>query len=172
MAYRRAAILDAGGFDSGFRGWFEDTALAARILERGPIVFAPQAAVVHRAVARRTLSGDDWRTLLRDEQRLADTVPEFYRRTRGPGVVTVAVARWLLGSPLKTLWRDLPRAVADPRGYLALAHLLLGERWSLLITLLSRSWRENEEPGASGAQTRAAVAGKGPGREGNSRPGI
>jgi GT2 family glycosyltransferase len=136
IAYRREALELAGGFDPGFQGWFEDTALAARVLEYGPIGFEPGALVTHRAMPRRRLGREHWRVVLADERRLADTYPSFYRRARGPGFLSAVIARWLVGSPLKTLTREWRGILIDPRGYLALARLLLEERRELLAALL------------------------------------
>ena len=144
IAYRRDAVQRAGGFDSGFVRWFEDTALAARVLRLGPIGWQPRAVVMHRALPRRPLDRSGWATLLADERRLATDYPDFYRRYRGPGFVPTVVIRWLLGSPLKTLARDLARAPEDPGGYGRLALLLLRERVALLAALLTR------RPGVSG----------------------
>jgi hypothetical protein len=102
----------------------------------GPIGFEPRALVIHQAVPRKRLSRAAWRALLEDERRLAVGYPTFYRRTRGPGFLPAVVLRWLVGSPVKTLLRELPRAGADPRGYLSLAGALMAERWELARALL------------------------------------
>jgi GT2 family glycosyltransferase len=135
IAYRRAALQRAGGFDLRFTGYFEDTALGARVLEYGPIGFADNVLVTHRAVPRIPLDRARWRILLADERRLARDYPAFYRRTRGVGFLPTVVVRWLLGSPLKMLVRELPHAGRDPRGYLRLWWLLLRERKDLLAAL-------------------------------------
>jgi glycosyltransferase involved in cell wall biosynthesis len=132
MAYRRGALLRAGGFDPRFRGWFEDTALAARVLKHGPIGFQPEAMVIHRATARKPLDRATWRVVLEDERRLAQEYPDFYRRTRGPGFLITVIVRWVLGSPLKTLVRELPLARHDPGGYLHLVWVLARERRELM----------------------------------------
>ena len=47
-AYRREALDRVGGFDESFPyPAYEDTDLAARVMERGTIVFEPDAVVVH-----------------------------------------------------------------------------------------------------------------------------
>ena len=135
IAYRRAALQRAGGFDLRFTGYFEDTALGARVLEYGPIGFADDVRVTHRAVPRRPLDRARWRILLNDERRLARDYSAFYRRTRGLGFLPTVVVRWLLGSPLKTLMRELPRAGRDPKGYVRLWWLLVRERKDLLAAL-------------------------------------
>jgi GT2 family glycosyltransferase len=136
IAYRRDALRAAGGFDVDFIGWFEDTALAARVLRNGPIGFASNAVVVHRAMPRRALGRSDWQALLHDERLLARRYPDFYLRTRGPGPLVTIVVRWVLGSPLKTLLRELQRAVDDPEGFGLLVRSLLEERRTLLRVLL------------------------------------
>ena len=135
IAYRRAALQRAGGFDLRFTGYFEDTALGARVLEYGPIGFAEDVRVTHRAVPRRPLNRAHWRILLDDERRLARDYSTFYRRTRGMGFLVTVVVRWLVGSPLKTLVRELPRAGRDPKGYMRLWWLLVRERKDLLAAL-------------------------------------
>jgi hypothetical protein len=50
-------------------------------------------------------------------------------------LVTIVV-RWVLGSPLKTLLRELQRAVDDPEGFGLLVRSLLEERRTLLRVLL------------------------------------
>jgi len=135
IAYRRAALQRAGGFDLRFTGYFEDTALGARVLEYGPIGFAEDVLVTHRAVPRTPLDRARWRILLDDERRLARDYSAFYRRTRGVGFLPTVVVRWLLGSPLKMLVRELPHAGRDPKGYLRLWWLLLRERKDLLAAL-------------------------------------
>ena len=136
VAYRRVALDLAGGLDLRFRGWFEDTSLAARMLMQGPIGFEPHALVTHRAVPRAPLDRLRWRTLLEDEKLLARAYTSFYRRTRGPGFATTVIVRWLLGSPMKTLLWELPRARTQPRAYVALVRLLLRERIELVAALL------------------------------------
>jgi GT2 family glycosyltransferase len=135
IAYRRAALQRAGGFDLRFTAYFEDTALGARVLEYGPIGFADGMLVTHRAVPHTPLDRARWRILLDDERRLARDYSAFYRRTRGVGFLPTVVVRWLLGSPLKTLVRELPHAGRDPKGYLRLWWLLLKERKDLLAAL-------------------------------------
>lgn len=136
MAYRRDVLNEAGGFDGDFSGWFEDTALAARVLERGPIGFAPDAVVVHRAMPRHPMQQGDWRRLIRDERLLARRYPVFYRRTRGPSPLVSIIGRWLLGSPIKTVMRELPRARQDPAAFSSLVRSLVQERIALIRALL------------------------------------
>lgn len=136
IAYRRDALDAAGGFDTGFSGWFEDTTLGARVSAHGPIGWEPRAHVTHRAVPYVWKDEATWLRLLRDEWRLRHLYPRLYRRLRGPSLSTVVVTRWLVGSPLKTLAGDLRRAPGDPAAYLALACGLLRERGALLRVLV------------------------------------
>jgi len=136
MAYRRAALERVRGFDTDFDGWFEDTALGARITARGPVGFFPEALVTHRAVSRQPRDRSTWRRVLADERRLARSYPDFYRAARGPGFLPVVIGRWLLGSPARALWRALPRAGHEPVAYLAFVWQLAVERVALLRALL------------------------------------
>lgn len=139
IAYRHDALERAQGFDVGFRGWFEDTALGARVRAHGAIGWNPAMLVTHRAMPRRVLGRGDWYRLLADERRLAREYSRFYRRTRGPGFLPTVVARWLIGSPLKAMLRDLPAAARDPAAYVAFVRSLLHERSELfraLVTIL------------------------------------
>ena len=136
IAYRRDALIRVGGFDPNFRGWFEDTALGARVeASGGSIAYEPEMHVVHRAVARVPLDRTRWRSVLYDERRLARCYATTYRAVRGPGFLLSVIARWLIGSPLKTLMRELPSARRDPRGCARLALLLLEERRQLVLAL-------------------------------------
>jgi len=135
IAYRQSALRRAGGFDLRFTGWFEDTALAARVLAHGPIGFQPDAVVLHQAVPRVRRTRAVWRAILRDERRLAREYRAFYRKTRGPGFLPTVVARWLFGSAMKMLVRELQAAPADLPGYARLTWLLARERVSLIAAL-------------------------------------
>lgn len=138
IAYRREALKGAGGFDTTFDGWFEDTALAARVLHDGPIGFAADAVVTHAAVPRRRFDRATWRRVIADERRLAERYPRFYRRTRGPAVPISVIAHWLVGSPVKTAVVHRPHGWAEVHSYLRLLLLLLRERWDLVRMLLER----------------------------------
>lgn len=135
IAYRREALEEAGGFDPGFVGWFEDTALGARVLTHGTIGWEPGAHVLHRAVPHRVLDEAAWRQLLCDERLLAMRYPDFYRRTRAPSFLAAVVLRWLFGSPARVLMREFPRMHMNPGAYARLALTLLRERISLLRAL-------------------------------------
>jgi glycosyltransferase involved in cell wall biosynthesis len=139
IAYRAAALERAGGLDTRFQGWFEDTALGARVLEHGPIGFEPRAVVTHRSMSREVRDRDAWRGVLRDEVLLAHAYPDFYRLTRGRSVFLAIITHWLLGSAIKTLVRELPRGLRNPRAYVVLAALLIRERIELLSALRDRS---------------------------------
>lgn len=76
-------------------------------------------------------------SVLRDEWLLAVGYPELYRRVRGPSLFLTVLARWLLGSPLKTLLRELPRGVRRPGAYLRLVGILVVERLELVAALLT-----------------------------------
>jgi glycosyltransferase involved in cell wall biosynthesis len=135
IAYRREAVERSGGVDPGFVGWFEDTALGASVLSHGPIGFEADAVVTHRATDPRPRDRQTWGALLRDEQRLAQTHPQFYRRTRGRGLISAVITRWLLGSVVKQLLRELPSAPRQPVAYLRFLTLLAKERAALIEAL-------------------------------------
>lgn len=135
IAYRRDALKAVGGFDERFARYFEDAALGARIVEHGEVVFEPSALVVHRAMPRTVLDPNAWRLVLSDERLLAVSYPDFYRRARGRGFVSAVMMRWVLGSPLKALCRELPRALDDPASYRNLVLALFQERLELLRVL-------------------------------------
>lgn len=138
IAYRRDAVDAVGGFDARFSGWFEDTALGWRVSQHGPIGYAPDALVVHRAMPRRFLDRFVWRRLLSDEKLLATEYRQFYRCIRGPGFLPTVIVRWLIGSPLKTLWLDLRAGVRHPGAFGILVRDLAKERTELVRTLLDR----------------------------------
>lgn len=83
MFYRRAAFLQAGGFDMRFPFYLEDSDLAWTFLERGhEIPFASDAVVVHpvSAPAPWRLLDDALRTMLLPLLRRKH--PGYYRRSR------------------------------------------------------------------------------------------
>lgn len=60
VAYRKAVLLRVGGMDENFtRAACEDVELAVRVMEHGPIGFAPRAVVRHPR--RRRTVGSCWR---------------------------------------------------------------------------------------------------------------
>jgi glycosyltransferase involved in cell wall biosynthesis len=60
IAYRRKALIEAGGFDEAFKlSACEDVDLAARILKQGPVGFVPEAVVYHPQ--RRVTMSTHWR---------------------------------------------------------------------------------------------------------------
>lgn len=131
IAYRRWALQQAGGFDPSFVGWFEDTDLGARVQALGPILYAHNATVTHRAMPRLPLTAERWRALAADERRLAAKNPAFYRRTRGRSARGALTTRWLIGSAVKTLLRALPHGLLHPHEYLHLIEILVRERREL-----------------------------------------
>jgi GT2 family glycosyltransferase len=135
IAYRREALRRAGGFDLRFSGWFEDTALGARVRKHGPIGFVRDAIVVHRAMPRHERDRATWRLILHDEMLLSCAYPAFYRRTRGRSFLTAVVTRWLIGSPLKTLVQALPQGWHQPRAMARLILTLVRERFALVQAL-------------------------------------
>lgn len=135
IAYRREALHVAGGFDPSFVRWFEDTALAARILQLGPIGWEPRALMMHGAVPRRWLQRCEWQQLIADERRLAQHYRRFYWTTRGPGWILTTIARWLIGSPVKTIMRCRRSLTTEPRSYLHLTLGLVRERITLILAL-------------------------------------
>jgi glycosyltransferase involved in cell wall biosynthesis len=148
IAYRRTALQTAGGFDPRFRGWFEDTATGARALKVGPIGWAGDAIVIHRAMPRLPLTETRWADLIHDEYLLYDEYSSFYRRVRGPHPLVVLLIRWLLGSALKQIVAALPHAREDPWGVLRILRILAVERVALLrvLPLTSSATRESERP--------------------------
>jgi glycosyltransferase involved in cell wall biosynthesis len=135
IAYRRTALQTAGGFDPRFRGWFEDTAAGARALTVGPIGWAGDAVVTHRAMPRIPLTQTRWTDLIHDEYLLYDEYRSFYRRVRGPHPLVVLIFRWLVGSALKQIAAALPRAHEDPQAFQRLLRILAIERIALLRVL-------------------------------------
>ncbi|MGH2442933.1 MAG: glycosyltransferase, partial [Chloroflexota bacterium] len=157
IAYRRDAIRAAGGFDERFVGWFEDTALGARISRHGEIVWQPDMVVTHAAMPRIPMDRRRWRILLNDERNLARYYRGFYWRTRCPGFTATVLSRWLIGSPLKSAVRELPRARSDPAGYMRLVLLLVRERAALLHVLANMVRRSSEGDGTEREPSPPAV---------------
>lgn len=68
IAYRRDAILGAGGFDARYVNAYEDRDLALRVQRRGAIVFCPDMVVFHELI-RWT-----WKRVVSDGMRARDRV--------------------------------------------------------------------------------------------------
>ncbi len=77
-AYSKKVLNEIGGFDEAFTWFREDSDIAFRVLEKGPILFAPDAIVYHpqRAIA--------WKSLvtqlkhIRSDIRLFKKMPQKY----------------------------------------------------------------------------------------------
>lgn len=143
IAYRREAIIRAGGFDTGFHRWFEDTALGARVTAHGVVAYDPAARVWHRAMPREPFDAATWRSLLEDERRLAGRYATFYRTVRGPAPLWVVAARWGIGSAVTALVRAAPRTLTDPGGVARLLRTLARERAALVQAL----WEDTRSNG-------------------------
>ncbi len=68
IAYRRDAIVAAGGFDGRYVDAYEDRDLALRVQRRGTIAFCPDMVVFHEVI-RWT-----WRRVVSDAMRARDRV--------------------------------------------------------------------------------------------------
>jgi glycosyltransferase involved in cell wall biosynthesis len=137
IAYRRKVLDAVGGFDLEFDGWFEDTALGARVLAKGDIGFQPNAVVLHRSVPRCTFGRNDWTRLLKDELTLSKRYSAFYGKTRGRSFLLTVFRRWMVGSALKALVGEAPKAMRNPRSYLTLVGLVMRERKELFAALFN-----------------------------------
>jgi hypothetical protein len=125
-----------GGFDDAMRH-FADTKLGAAAAARGPIAFAPDMLVIHPPRARVFVTREEWSHWVRDERRLYESHPAFYRRVRGPHPLIGVALHWLVGSPLKHAGRHLPWLVREPGLYLRSLGFLARERRGLVAEL----WR-------------------------------
>jgi glycosyltransferase involved in cell wall biosynthesis len=144
MAYR-AGIVRELGFDTALiRG--EDVVMAMRVLEQGPITFAPGAMVVHPPRPKEWADRRAWRVLLESELHFRQTYPQFMS-ARSPTLslqrADHVFVRWVL-LPVRRYWRwhvaYLRRA---PRDYLRQIPRIIAEKIALLSLLpfFIRAWR-------------------------------
>jgi glycosyltransferase involved in cell wall biosynthesis len=142
VAYRRSALTAVGGFDEEVVHYSGDTELGVAVSARGPVIFCPEAIVVHPPRPRAFLNRKEWGDRLEEALRLYCRYPEFYRRNRGPHFLLVVVLRWVFGSTIKQTATHLRWLMRDPALYLKFLARLINER-AVLLTMLPRFWREH-----------------------------
>jgi glycosyltransferase involved in cell wall biosynthesis len=145
VAYRRQVLLDLGGFDPRLiRG--EDVALSMRVLERGPIVFAPDAVVSHPPRVKEWVDRAAWKRLLASEAHFRRAYPAYVpnrSQTLSIQKPEHVFSRWVL-LPIRRYWRLHWRYFRQhPRDYLRHVPLIFKEKLALLSLLpyILRSWR-------------------------------
>lgn len=138
--YRRADLMEADGFDEGFRQpGGEDTDLALRLVEDGAeALFAPEALVEH------DVRPGSWSAALREATRWTD-IPLVLRRH--PAARANLLHRWVFWKP------------SHPTAILAAVGLLAGTRWrpALALALPWCHYRVSIDPVAPGPRRRVAA---------------
>ena len=140
IAYRADAVRAHNGFDGTIFFGFGDTILAAQILRRGPIIFAPDAVVTHRPIPRVFYRRDQWRIILKGEWKLAHSCRGYYWRQRGPGFLGGVFLQWMIGNTLKELAMSAVWLRREPMLYFSFTRRLLAERLRLLAVLPGFWW--------------------------------
>lgn len=145
IAYR-SEIVRALGFDPDLiRG--EDVVMGMQVLAQGPIIFAPEAVVVHPPRPKEWADRAAWRVLLESEMHFRQTYPEFMSARSATLSLQRAdhvLSRWIW-LPVKRYWRwhvaYLRRA---PREYVRQMPRILAEKFALLSLLpyFLRAWRD------------------------------
>ena len=154
IAYR-ADIARELRFDTELiRG--EDVVMGMRVLERGPIAFAPNAVVVHPPRPKEWADREAWQVLLLSELHFRETYPEFMP-ARSPTLslqrADHVFSRWVL-LPIRRYWRwhvgYLRRAPGD---YLQQVPHILAEKLALLslFPFFFRRWRAGSRVRPTGA---------------------
>jgi GT2 family glycosyltransferase len=123
----------------------EDVVLGQRVLEHGPIVFAPDAVVSHPPRPKDWADRHAWRTLLESELHFKRTYPQ-YLAARSPTLslqkAEHVVSRWLL-LPIRRYWRwHWGYLRRNPRDYLRHVPLIVREKLALLreMPFFLREW--------------------------------
>ena len=150
IAYRATVIGELGGFDTKLiRG--EDVVMGMRVLERGPIVFTPDAVVVHPPRPKEWADRRAWRTLLESEVHFRHTYPQ-YLAARSPTLSVQraehVLTRWLV-LPIRRYWRwHYAYLRREPLDYLRQVPRIIGEKLALLSLLpyFLRRWRSGNAP--------------------------
>ena len=151
IAYRVVVLRELGGFDTALiRG--EDVVMGMRVLEHGPIVFAPDAVVVHPPRPKEWADRHAWRVLLESELHFKRTYPQ-YAPSRSPTLSVQraehVLSRWLI-LPVRRYWRwHYAYLRRNPRDYLRHIPLIVSEKISLfsLLPFFLRRWREASRSG-------------------------
>jgi glycosyltransferase involved in cell wall biosynthesis len=145
VAYRREVLCELGGFDTKLIR-AEDVVLAMRVLERGPIDFAPQALVIHPPRPKQYAGRRAWRMLMESELHFNHIYPH-YLPVRHPTLAIErprhVVTRWLI-LPIRRHWRwHLEYCRNSPREYLRHLPSIAYEKLSLisLLPFFLRRWR-------------------------------
>lgn len=145
IAYRREVLRDLGGFDPALiRG--EDVVMGMRVLERGPVIFAPDAVVVHPPRPKEWANRRGWRTLLESELHFRRTYPHYAPHRSATLSLQRAdhvVSRWLL-LPVQRYWRwHWAYFRREPAAYLRHVPLIVREKLALfsLLPFFVRHWR-------------------------------
>jgi glycosyltransferase involved in cell wall biosynthesis len=146
IAYRTNMLRELGGFDTELiRG--EDVVMAMRILERGPIVFAPEAVIVHPPRPKEWADRRAWRILLESELHFRRTYPQyapFRSQTLSLQKAEHIVSRWLI-LPVRSYWRwHYAYFRRNPREYVRYVPLMVREKLALFSVLPAffRQWNE------------------------------
>lgn len=139
IAYRTDIVRDLGGFDPHLiRG--EDVVMGMRVLERGPIVFAPNAVVLHPPRPKDWAGRQAWRTLLASEAHFRTVYPRYAparSQTLSLQKPEHVFSRWLL-LPVRRYWRwHWAYLRRNPRDYLRHVPLIIGEKLALFSVLPS-----------------------------------
>ncbi|HEY2991093.1 MAG TPA: glycosyltransferase family A protein [Candidatus Binatia bacterium] len=152
IAYRRKILSAVGGFDEAAH-YAEDMQLAAAVLTRGPIVFAPEMIVIHPPRPRAFMDRAGWNLRLEGFLRLYCRYPDFYRRARGRHFLLTEMVRWGFTSTLKQAAIHLPWLARNPALYVRFLALLLRER-ATVVAMLPGFWRAHRDwvKGSTGAR--------------------
>jgi glycosyltransferase involved in cell wall biosynthesis len=136
IAYRADTAREIGFDTELIRG--EDVVMGMRVLEHGPITFAPDAVVVHPPRPKEWADRRAWRVLLESELHFRETYPQFMP-ARSPTLslqrADHVFSRWVL-LPVRRYWRwhvaYLRRAPLD---YLRQVPRIVVEKVALLSLL-------------------------------------
>jgi glycosyltransferase involved in cell wall biosynthesis len=146
VAYRRAILEELGGFDRNLiRG--EDVVMGMRVLERGPIVFAPEAVVLHPPRPKEWADRRAWRVLLESELHFRTTYPHYATsrsQTLSLQKAKHVLSRWVL-LPIRRYGRwHCAYLRRHPLAYARHIPRMMLEKLALvsLLPFFLRRWRE------------------------------
>jgi glycosyltransferase involved in cell wall biosynthesis len=145
IAYPIELLRRLGGFDTELiRG--EDVVMGERVLEHGPIVFAPEALVCHPPRPKEWADRRAWRILLESEMHFRRTYPGYAparSQTLSVQKAEHVISRWLL-LPVRRYWRwHWAYLKKNPRDYLRHVPLIVREKLALfsLLPFFLKEWR-------------------------------